>query len=340
MNAKWEQDDFEEPFLIHDNSTQKPSYSLQQEANSSIYQQNQLWDQVNLLRHYNRESKHHYKLKYNQSNNDNEEETQQQMKPKLPTVQQLRSLKYIRQKYGIPSRVATSDPNAEWRKRRVLLTPNNMNPLNFNQNDITQLKRQVNNFQNWISGNEPSSDKVLLEREFDIEMKSNPNYAKQLITAVNKQRRNNNSLNTILEKEMNKLIARGRQRETEIAQSIRFISQYLLSEQDIRRGISQMSNGNKKKKKGTTQQQESNILNTLPVNYDIHWKRQYNRAVMSVFDKKHKEIFNPFGISIEPPTNPEAYDPLAFEFVVFDPPKSVRKDVTASKHIRRSMLAK
>jgi hypothetical protein len=323
------EEDFEKPFLPSPQKLNERQQLNHHELRPYL-QSNILWDQVCMLRQL-RNAEHgydqlNYALKgqlYKHETKISDLDLYKEMYNKnwISNSNELRSIERVRKKYGLPSQYFTHDLDAEWRKRCVLPKPSTWHTLNFDQKDLYQIRTQLQQFLSLYTKGE-STDKQLLKKELDVELYQNPDYAKQLlqkVRSVNKQQSDE-----ILQNEMDRLIVRGRKRQSDMAKSIRYISQYLLGEQDVRRVYEKIAKSSTSKTKKTKSKRPP--MQPIPIDYDLRRRHWFNKKVMGIFDGKNRHLFDPFQIGIEPPLDASAYDPLVFEFSIFNPPKSSRRD--------------
>lgn len=295
----------------------------------SKYFGNTLWDAVTFWRgrthdpFFPFESLHHpryheYKLQHGRSNISKDMKTLEKTET-APTLQ-VRNTKTLRQKYQpftykqLPmSRLRRTkpkqkiDPEQDKNQRRILPTlSNTFTPIDFYAsypNLTQQLKRYMMEGEHLAADMSPSNrssrihDAFILDRELKMQLRIDPQYTKRLAHKL----RSVDDVDDFLEKEMQQLLDRGKQRETDIQRSVRFLSQYMLhhDQKDLQYAIT----GGKKKIKRDS-------IDDTSLGYRVQREIELNKRIMSVLDRA--ELFeDPFGLGLEPsicPTHPLSYD--------------------------------
>jgi len=184
-------------------------------------------------------------------------------------------------------------------------------------------------------------EKQILEKELAIEMHNGGvsyiDHWRKLL--VNKEQSDAASgddedhVNRLIDKEMKRLIQRGKKRMRDMSAAIQFLmTQHIVSARDVRRAYEtaydnrqRPPQSNQRMSKVSSSRSQRSMI---PVNYDLRRQHLYNEQVMSVFQGKHSHLFDPFhGMGIEPPLNSSSYDPTLFQNAVFNPPlNSSRRD--------------
>jgi hypothetical protein len=317
MNEAWERQVIERLYRTHNAAFKGTNEELDFEhpfdkefvkytTPSRKYFGNSLWDVVTFWREHNDRSyyfpptlkpKHLHRF-------TTESENTKQRDDIISTSAQLRNLKTLRRKYQpmtykpLPTKLQKPkpfklDPDLDKNMKRVIPTlSNTFAPIDFYAsypNLTQQLRRYMMEAEHLAaditSTNTTSKlhDNYLLDREFQMQLRIDPDYTKKLASKLTKVK----DKYKFLEQEKKILLDRGKKRETEIQQSIRFLYQHMNPGQPT----TIVTKPQKKQKQVT--------VNDMALNYRTQRELEINKRIMNVFDRP--ELFDdPFGLGLEP----------------------------------------